>query len=177
MRLRSPTFLPERCNNQNLPEFRIKSICGGRVSREAETMAKIHIGWWAASACAGLLVVCGAVLLGMMRERLCILLGHPPEPFIGRDRMRPGGRMQLLEAGIGEKRWVGLADHPGGPGAWIELRLLARAEGYVMVRADGHAPTVMEEAEWDKLPMVLRSVRAEKGRPTAQGSQESATPE
>jgi hypothetical protein len=85
--------------------------------------------------------------------------------------------MQLLEAGIGEKRWVGLADHPGGPGAWIELRLLARAEGYVMVRADGHAPTVMEEAEWDKLPMVLRSVRAEKGRPTAQGSQESATPE
>jgi hypothetical protein len=33
----------------------------------------------------------------------------------------------------------------------------------------------MEEAEWDKLPMVLRSVRAEKGRPTAQGSQESAT--
>ena len=63
--------------------------------------------------------------------------------------------MQIIEAAIGEKRWIGLADHPGGPGSWTELRLLARAEGYVMVRADGSAPTVMEEAEWDKLPIVL----------------------
>ena len=118
-------------------------------------MAKIHTGWWAATACAGVLVICGAVLLGMIRERLVTLLGSPPEPIIGRDRMRRGGSMQIIEAAIGEKRWIGPADHPGGPVSWTELRLLARAEGYVMVRADGNAPTVMEEAEWDKLPIVL----------------------
>ncbi len=75
-------------------------------------MAKIHSGWWAATACAGVLVICGAVLLGMIRERLVTLLGSPPDPIIGRDRMRRGGSMQIIEAAIGEKRWIrATADH------------------------------------------------------------------
>jgi hypothetical protein len=81
-------------------------------------MAKFHIGWLAAAACAGVLVICGAVLLGMIWERLCTLLGPPTEPFISRERMRCGERMQIIEAGD-----RGEALGPAGRPPWWAWRL------------------------------------------------------
>jgi hypothetical protein len=63
--------------------------------------------------------------------------------------------MQIIETEIVEKRWVGLVAGPGGHVHWTDLRLLARAEGFVMVRHHGETPRVMDEAEWETLPTMM----------------------
>lgn len=45
-----------------------------------------------------------------------------------------------------------LTNRPGQK--WQHLKLIAYAEGYVMVRASGAVPFVMKMREWCELPLV-----------------------